>query len=172
MVHLDDFKNRYSTPGEHRLRFGLTLGFDTTGSIPIYPASVDDFYIEMYDWYVWGRPGVVPIEANTGEMLNNPERFIQALDERQQWGQFFNKYSRHEKIIFMWSLQARSSKSCLFPLTDGTCGERNDFGTWSAHAFKDFLDLLPQRDPVFAQRQHGLFQFSYVPQHWHSKTCQ
>ena len=168
MTHLAAYKERYSTAGQPKLRFGLTLGFDSVGSISGLPSEVDDFYIEMYDFYVHGIAPAIPVEAHNNGALNNPERFLNILDERV-WGPFLRRYNEHSNIIFMWSLQHKESNKCIYPLPDSTCGERVDMGSWRADAFNNFLDKVAQRHPVFGQRRHGLFQFSYVPHAW--QTC-
>ena len=64
MAHLGQYKDGYSTPGSPRLRFGLTLGYDSVGSINGTSDQVDDFYVEMYDSYVHGIYPAVPVEAH------------------------------------------------------------------------------------------------------------
>ena len=168
MEHLGDFKDRYSTPGAARLRFGLTLGFDSVGSIHGTSPEVDDFYIEMYDFYIEGISPAVVVEAHDNGALNNPDRFLAILDEKV-WPRHLHRYNTHENIVFMWSLQDRQSTDCNYPLPDETCGERVDMGSWRVEAFNEFLDILSAKHPVFTKRDHGLFQFNYVPTSW--QTC-
>lgn len=168
MAHLGQYKDRYSTPGSPRLRFGLTLGYDSVGSIHGTTDQVDDFYVEMYDFYVDGIYPAVPVEAHQNGALNNPEKFSRILDERV-WSPYMRQYQRYPNIIFMWSLQHRESNKCNYPLPDNTCGERVDMGSWRPDAFNEFLDEISSKHPVFSQRRHGLFQFNYVPNSW--QTC-
>lgn len=167
---LDGIKARYSTPGGPRLKFGLAIGFDSAGSISSFSEEIDNFYLEMYDWYEHGRTPVRKVFAEKYDAVNNPTRFVDVLEEHQQLGRHYHRYREHDKIVFMWSLQNSRSNQCLFPLNDNTCGERTDFGSWTGPHFRQFLSELSSREPVFAQRQHALFQFSYVPLTWHSRS--
>jgi len=161
LVHLRSLKERYGG------RFGMTLGFDCAGSIPALNRDIDDIYLEMYDFYQYGSRAVVPVEP--GSFKNDPEGFANELDRRQRWEMFFSHYRSHAKVIFMWSLQTRTSNKCMHPMNDDTCGERDDFGTWSPHSFRDFLATISSREHVFNQRQHALFQYSVVPHSWHPR---
>jgi hypothetical protein len=167
---LDVMKERYSTRGGPRLKFGLAIGFDTAGSIPSFSDEIDNFYLEMYDWYEQGRKPVRKIIAEEHDAVNKPSMFVDLLERLQQLGRHYHRYREHDRIVFMWSLQNRGSNQCMFPLNDNTCGERNDFGSWTGHHFRQFLSELSSRESVFAQRQHALFQFSYVPLTWHPRS--
>jgi hypothetical protein len=163
--NLATYKAKYSSPGSPQLRFGWAIGFDSVGSIDGTSPHVDDFYVEMYDFYVNGIAPAVPVEAHTNGALNNPDTFLKILEEKV-WAPHIPKYNRYPNIVFMWSLQHRQSSACNFPLSDGTCGERVDMGSWSVSAFNKFLDKLDEKHPVFRQRLHGLFQFNFVPLSW------
>jgi hypothetical protein len=171
LVHLRTLKDRYTGGGAPRLRFGMTLGFDCAGSIPSLNKDIDDIYLEMYDFYQYDSKHVVPVEP--GSFRNDPHGFSNELDRKQRWSLHFDRYRKHEKVIFMWSLQSRSSNKCMHPMNDNTCGERDDFGTWTPRAFRDFLSHISSRESVFKERQHALFQYSVVPHSWHPHhgTC-
>ena len=168
---LANYKNRYSTPGGPRLRFGWAIGFDSVGSLEATSPEVDDVYLEMYDFYVNGISPAVAVEAHELGALNDPETFINILDEKV-WSPHVHKYTHYPNIVFMWSLQNRESKACNYPLLNGTCGERVDMGSWSVSAFNKFLDKLDLRHPVFSKRKHGLFQFNYLPHSWQQCPAQ
>ena len=163
--NLPTYKVKYSSPGSPQLRFGWAIGFDSVGSIDGTSPHVDEFYVEMYDFYVNGIAPAVPVEAHTNGALNNPDTFLKILEEKV-WAPHIPKYNRYPNIVFMWSLQHRQSSACNFPLSDGTCGERVDMGSWSVSAFNKFLDKLDEKHPVFRHRLHGLFQFNFVPLSW------
>lgn len=168
--HLQEFKSRYSSPGQPELKFGLAVGFDSVGSVSSFPPAVDDVYVEMYDFYVQGSTDpVIRVEADQNGALNNPDRFIDILDQTV-WYQYLRQYGRYSNLIFMWSLQNRKTSACLYSLPDRTCGERVDMGAWTPNAFFQFIDRVKERHPVFSQRQHGLFQFNFTPIEWHA--CQ
>ena len=169
MSTLHRLKDRYSVAGGPRLKFGLAIGFDGAGSIPSFTREIDNFYLEMYDWYEYGRHEVEPVFAERFGVVNRPDRFADILEARQQLHRHYERYREHDKIVFMWSLQNHGSNRCLYPLNDGTCGERNDFGSWNGHHFREFLSVLASRESAFAQRQHAMFQFSFVPHSWHPR---
>ena len=170
LEHLARHKRTYTIPGAPRLKFGLGIGFDTTGSIPSFSDEIDNFYVEMYDWYVPGHRPVRHITAERHNAVNNPARFVEILETLQDLGSHYHRYRSHDRIVFMWSLQNSDHRHCLYPLNDGTCGERQDFGSWTHGNFREFLSILASREPVFARRQHALFQFSYVPHSWHPRS--
>ena len=166
------FKQKYSGSAKKRLTFGMAIGYDQAGSIPALNADgeLDDVYLEMYDFYVEGVVPAKTVHAHKGGALNNPERFLQILDE-EVWYRHVDKYHHHSNIIFMWSVQNDASTHCVFPSNEITCGTKGDFGSWKMPAFTRFLETIAKRHKVFANRQHGLFQFSFVPKNWMSGTC-
>lgn len=170
LEHLGGLKTRYSVPGAPRLKFGLAIGFDSTGSIPSFSDEIDNFYVEMYDWYIPGHRSVRPIVAERYDAVNNPRKFVDVLETVQDLVSHYHRYRQHDRIVFMWSLQNSGHRHCMYPLNDGTCGERQDFGSWTPGHFREFLSVLASREAVFAQRQHALFQFSYVPLSWHPRS--
>ena len=168
MVHLASYKRRYSSHGQPSLRFGIAIGYDSAGKIKSYGPEVDEVFLEMYDWYVEGTKPPIPVEAHNSA-LNNPAEFLAMLD-KDVWKSHIPSYSRYPSIIFLWSLQNRISNDCLYPDRNTSCGERVDFGSWTPTAFHSFLDMVKEKYPVFGgDRQHGLFQFSYMPNSW--ATC-
>lgn len=164
MLHI--YKAKYSSPGHAKLRFGWAIGFDSVGSIDGTSPLVDDFYVEMYDFYINGIVPPVVVEAHS----HDPDSFLRILDDKV-WTPHIPKYTLYPNIVFVWSLQHRASSDCNFPLPDGTCGERVDFGSWSVSDFNQFLDKLDNKHPVFAQRLHGLFQFNYLPLSWQQQCA-
>jgi hypothetical protein len=169
MIHLASYKRRYSTPGQPSLRFGIALGYESAGRIKSYGPEVNEVFLEMYDWYVEGSKPAIPVESHN-RALNNPTEFLAMLD-KNVWKTYIPFYSRYPNIIFLWSLQNRLSNDCLYPdIGSKSCGDRVDFGSWAPKAFHSFLDMLIEKYPIFGgQRQHGLFQFSYMPNSW--ATC-
>ena len=163
---LASYKHRYSLPGQAELRFGIAIGFDMVGSISSLSPAVDDVFVEMYDFYVEGSQPAVIVEAHRNGALNNPARFLEILDH-YVWSRYMRFYERYSSMItFMWSLQNKASPRCEYPLNDGTCGEKVDMGSWTAESFFNFLDMLKQRYPVFADTAHGIFQFNFLPREW------
>ena len=143
--------------------FGMAIGYDSTGLMNTYP-FVDDFYLEMYDFYVNNAPQLTLVQADAPGSENQPVQFLSVLT-KDVLGPYVSKYS-NPKAHFMWSIQDKSASDCLYPLGVG-CGSSNDFGAgWTAPAFSRFLTELEAKYPVFAGRSHGLFQFSFVPTSW------
>lgn len=175
---LPDMKTRYASGGIRQLRFGLSISY-TMGGYSSDP-YVDDYYVEMYDFYVHDSYPPVDVRADAPALLNNPRAFMDKLD-RDVWYPHLIKYS-DPRISFMWSSQNGDSKDCIYPLASGFCGpikydifqketDRTvDFGSWTSIKFNEFLRMLPERHPVFHGRSHGLFQFSLIPNSWFN-TC-
>ena len=161
---IPELRDKYSTAGYEPLRFGTTVGFDGTGSILQMPAYVDDVYVEMYDFYLHGVSAVHPIPANLPGILDNPDGYIDLLDS-EVWETHLDDFASSSKINFMWSLQ-HTGNDCLFPLDTGHCGERNDLGSWTPEAAREFLTLVRERHSVFGERPNGFFQFSFMPPSW------
>ncbi len=139
--------------------FGVAIGFDTVGSVAQYMAT-DEFYLEMYDFYVVSAPKLTLVQTSPSD---SPNGFLANLDKQTLAG-FASKYS-DPRFQFMWSVQAKSSSNCIYPLGSG-CGTSDDFGHFSAQDFGTFLDLAQARYPLMAGRSHGIFQFSFVPPSW------
>ena len=165
------FRGELGNLGEYRrvygegIRFGTTLGFDSVGSISSYlkKFQIDEFYLEMYDFYRHGIKTVSTVQP--GHFPNQPHQLLAALDQ-SVWARYTKLYNQHaDRIVFMWSLQNKNSSACHFPLPDGTCGERADFGAWDQSAFLNFLKLVEDKRPYMAGR-HGMFQFNYLPTGW------
>ena len=161
------YRSRYTIAGQAPLRFGLAIGYDHPGSMHSISTHIDDFYLEMYDFYHDRIVPVVNVEASTPGLLNNPKALLAKLDSHV-WGPYLSRYDSH-KAHFMWSLQIRSGAACIMPSSEGTCGQMNDFGGWDVKAAKQFFALIAEKYPAFAKRPMGFFQFSYTPKRW--ATC-
>lgn len=168
-LHL--YKHRYAPRGYHHIRFGMAISFEATSQInKKYPSSIDEFYLEMYDWYVPGSPrhALEYIENHNNGALDNPARFLHRLEHEQGLIDHIARYEKHHNVIFTWSVQNKNHHpNCLYPMPSGSCGPRNNFGAWrDPEHYKEFLRLLSNKYPVFAQREHGMYHFSYIPKTW------
>jgi hypothetical protein len=155
LPNLSKWKNLYSIGS-----FGVAIGYDATGQVASYPGA-DEFYIELYDFYVNNAPSLTLVQVNAAN--GTPSQFVNDLVQKVL-DPFVSKYS-DGRFKFMWSVQAKSSQSCAFPLGAG-CGSSDDFGLFSAPAFNQFLQLIQTQYPVFAGRSHGIFQFNFIPPSW------
>lgn len=151
---LPTYKSTYNVPN-----FGVAIGFDTIGSVSQYLAT-DEFYLEMYDFYVVSAPTLTLVQTTRAD---TPSGYLSSLDTKTL-NYFESKYG-DPRFQFMWSVQAKSSAACLYPLSFG-CGSSDDFGLFSAQDFGTFLDLAQSKYPLMAGRNHGIFQFSFVPKTW------
>lgn len=149
-----DYKSKYSIP-----RFGVAIGFDTVSSISQYP-STDEFYLEMYDFYVTSSPTLSLIQNSPNQ---TPADFLATLDQNTL-SSIVSKYT-DPRFQFMWSVQARSGSACFYPL-GSACGTKDDFGVFSAADFGTFLDLAMAKYPQLSGKNHGIFQFSFLPKSW------
>ena len=156
-------QSKYSSPGKPLLKFGTTTGFDCKGVINSLPSYMDEIYVEMYDFYIYGVSPAVLIESTSPGVLNNPSTYL-AILESEVWSNYVDSYAS-SRVQLMWSLQHRGS-DCLFPLGSYGCGENNDLGSWDAKSASDFFNLIASKYSVFADREKGFFQFSFMPQSW------
>ena len=140
--------------------FGVAIGYDATGSAASYPMA-DAFYLEMYDFYVNNAPTLTLVQVNAND---NPPTFVDKL-VKNVLGPYVSKYG-DARFHFMWSVQAKSSANCIYPLSGRSCGSSDDFGLFSAPEFNQFLQQVQQKYPVLAGRDHGIFQFNFLPPSW------
>lgn len=150
------YKRTYGIP-----TFAVGIGFDALRHREYYP-SADEFYMEMYDFYDVHHEGLPAKRVETSHK-DKPHSFLEVL-HRKSLHPFVRSYD-DPRMHFMWSVQARSKRDCIYPL-EGTCGLSDDFGWFSAGDFNTFMGLVQERYPVFSGRSHGIFQFNYVPPSW------
>jgi hypothetical protein len=157
LVEFPNVPKYKSTYGVARL--GVAIGFDQPGAASKY-AQADDFYLEMYDFYVVDAPKLTLVQTVASDSAAS---FLDKLDQEVLYP-FVDKYS-DPRLHFMWSVQAKSRSDCLYPLGSG-CGSSDDFGILSAVDFNLFLRIVQVKYPVLAGRSHGIFQFSFIPTSW------
>ncbi len=139
--------------------FGMAIGYDATGSAAAYP-QVDQFYLEMYDFYVNNAPSLTLVQVSKTSTVSS---FIDTLT-KDVLAPYVSKYT-DPRLVFMWSVQAKSGTNCIYPLAN-SCGLKDDFGLFSAPDFNSFLRSIAAKYPVFQGREHGIFQFSFLPPGW------
>jgi len=151
------------------LEFTLTVGFDELGLMKNLASFVDAFFLQAYDFYT---RNVAQLARSQDPLVNT---FLNERDSGSSFAQFVlnsvmtpKTISTYEalgnKILLMWSVQAFSNHDCLVPLSDGSCGLNDEFGTWSRDGFFDFLRSIRQLIPSVSD--HGLFQFNFIPNSW------
>lgn len=155
LANLASYKSIYSIG-----TFGVAIGYDATGQVASYPGA-DEIYMELYDFYVNNAPSLTLVQVDASN--DTPSQFVETL-VKNVFEPYVSKYT-DSKMKFMWSVQAKSQQSCLYPLGSG-CGSSDDFGLFTAPAFNQFMQLIIAQYPVFAGRSHGIFQFSFVPVSW------
>ena len=173
------FKRAYSAgaPGG-MLTFGTSVGYDMHTSVFENPDldNVDEFYMQMYDWYVPHPPGTpkgVParrIDGGDPEYVNDPVELFSALMRR---GNFKPEMYASPKFQFMWSVQAAKASNCRYPLLASEhwpftqCGNSNQFGTWRPDKFHAFLNLVKGASAELGDdRSHGIYEFNFMPKSW------
>jgi hypothetical protein len=159
---ISSYRYQYSTPGQPRLRFGAAMGFDQPRRAASISSNIDDVYLEMYDFYVQGSKPAVLFEQ--GKLKNDIEATLQRLDD-DVWYRYMRYYD-HGNLHFMWSLQAKSSSSCLYPIAGRKCGTKDDLGVWDAPKAAEFIDTVKARYPNMNNKLHGFYEFSYLPESW------
>ncbi len=154
-------KVKYNVP-----TFAYTTGFTQVGAMSTYGAYADEFYFEMYDFYVENASSLQLVQ-NTD--VSSPAEFIDLLNQKV-WSRYLTKY-KDPRVSFMWSLQNSAAPSCLYPITRTSCGSKKDFGTQSFDYFIEFVARLNTMYPdSFGKNPHGLFQFSFTPTSWYQPS--
>jgi hypothetical protein len=154
-----------SVPGwkaAYGMTFGLAIGYDMTGSFLLYDKYVDQYYMEMYDFY--NPSNGATFDYASSSLLNNPTAFVSLLMNTILPSIILNKYN--SKCVFMWSNQQNNPAGCLYNLGGLNCGVNNDFGIWSPSAVNQFLAQVKLAHPIFASQPHAFFQFSFTPPSW------
>jgi hypothetical protein len=149
------------------LTFGYATGYPQVGVLGSYDSFVDDFFFELYDFWV---RGIYPAKLvqNSDVAKDDVSGFITKLNGNV-WNQYL-RYYEHPKARFMWSVQNIASNDCLYPDGPKRCGIKQDFGAWSINGFLSFVSTIRSMYPTkFGNKQHGIFQFSFVPNSWISK---
>jgi len=143
--------------------FAYATGYPQVGDMIKYGAYVDEFYLEMYDFYV-ENSAALKLVQNTD--TKSAGEFVAKLNS-QVWGSAINKYD-DPRIQFMWSLQNSASSACIYPL-NGLCGTKEDFGTQSLDYFMSFIAEMKSLYPSkFGNKPHGMYQFNFMPTSWFS----
>ena len=148
------YKEMYGIP-----ILGVALGFDAVSHSHKFPFA-NEFYLEMYDFYKVDATDIELVETEPGE---GPETFLTRLKRLSLVPSIARTY-RDPRLHFMWSVQSRTN-NCIYPL-EGVCGQKNDFGIFSAPEFNTFLGMVQEQIPILSERSHGIFQFCFVPPSW------
>jgi hypothetical protein len=156
---VNDYKARYGG-----LTFGYSTGYPQVGVLGTHSNFTDDFYFQLYDFYV---RGIYPAKLvqNTDVARDDVTGFISILNSTVWYQQL--PYYEHPKARFMWSVQHSESGDCLYPASPTNCGAKRDFGAWSINGFMSFVETLKVLFPTkFGNKAHGIFQFSFTPNSW------
>jgi hypothetical protein len=151
---------------------GVSIGFDEIVKLKRLAPFVDDFYMQMYDFYTREVRHVTSNYTTSPFVLyrDNPVELANWLKaEVLADPDLFAIYRRYRKQIYvMWSTQNRGSSDCIYPLR-GTCGSHYEFGLFSAKSFNQFIRLITT-DPQFllfhGVQGHGLFEFDLIRNDW------
>jgi hypothetical protein len=162
LPNISFYKEVYSTPGQPVLRFGTAMGYDQPRRAASISSNIDDVYLEMYDFYEHGSKPTILFEQ--GKVKNDIETTLAKMDDAV-WQRFLRLYDQGN-LHFMWSLQARSSKECLYPIAGKKCGTKDDLGVWDAPKAAEFINTVKARYPQMRNKLHGFFEFSYMPTSW------
>ncbi len=153
--------------------FEVTIGFDDVRWVYKYHAHVDQYYLQMYDFYAPYVKDMCRTREYSPFLVHRDqpeamyewirEQVIQRLEDVRD---LFS--SRHVgKLYLMWSTQNADSWSCMYPVVNNRCGHSFDFGTWTGKAFSRFLAIVSGKDSVFAKfAGHGIYEFLFIPQSW------
>ena len=146
------------------LTFGYSTGYTQVGVLGTHDSFVDDFYFQLYDFYV---RGIYPAKLvmNTNVTTGDIAGYISLLNTTTWFQQL--PYYEHPKARFMWSTQHSGNGDCFYPLGPTNCGAKEDFGAWNISSFISFVNTVRTQFPTkFGNKGHGIFQFSLIPNSW------
>jgi hypothetical protein len=165
LPRIPEFRKIYSPEGQP-LRFGTAVGFDNPLRASSVSKNIDDVYLEMYDSYVEDTKPAELVQQGAGRLTNNITKTLQVLD-RDVWGPYLKHYAALPNVHFMWSLQAKSSSDCRYPIGESRrCGTKDDLGGWEATRVAEFINTVKDRYTGMRNKPRGFFEFSYMPTSW------
>ena len=151
---------------------GVSIGFDEIVKLKQLAPFVDEFYMQMYDFYTRETQHITSNISTSPfvEYPDNPMVIAEWLKtEVLTDPDLFAIYRRYRKNInIMWSTQNKGSSECIYPLR-GTCGSHYEFGLFNPNAFNRFMQIVtsPREFPLFqGVTGHGLFQFDLIRKDW------
>lgn len=144
---------------------GVAAGYPPTAVVNLFDSVMDEIYSEFYDFYY--TPFVdSTLESPFLTFLNDPAALSDFTLATVLEGRSESTTLYGPKTNVMWSLQSLNG-SCVYPLTDGSCGINYEFGAgWSAAAVNQFLQDISKKSPNLGSLPQGFFQFSFVPISW------
>ncbi len=153
---------------------GISVGFDDVNWIYRYHAIVDEYYMQMYDYYAKDGGAPICLSAQTSPFVlhqDKPDAVYDWITEyvTKSLGSVGDLYASRftSKMFLMWSSQNVGSDQCLYPL-NGLCGHSYDFGTWTAESFNSFLSQVTGPESVFANfGGHGIYEFAFLQRDWY-----
>ena len=160
--HVDRIPELKATFGPD-LTFGTVLRFDCTACIRrVEFEHVDEFYMQMFGWYIEDTTPVVQLNVGDAEYANDEAKLLATL---QSWGMLKPKDFASTKFHFMWSVQSADKYICRYPPSGTTSA--NQFGTWAPARFHAFINLLKANHLEFAYpKSHGIYEFAFIPNTW------
>jgi hypothetical protein len=150
---------------QYGLLTGIATGYPPTAVVNVFNNVMDQFYSEFYDYYY--TPFVdSSLSSPFLIYLNDPSALSQFTLSTVLGGKSEDAALYGPKTNVMWSLQSING-SCVYPLTDGTCGINFEFGAgWTAAAVNQYLQNITATSPNLGSLPQGFFQFSFIPISW------
>ena len=146
--------------------FEVTTGFDVLSKIA--EPAFDKVYGQFYDFYA-PQAFAAQSASESPFVLKKDDAAAMAdyvMNEAIP-GNILRRYEGYkDKLLVMWSNQ-NIGGTCIYGDGSGRCGINYEFGLWSPSAFNHFLKEMKSRG-VFGSMNHGIFQFSFMPQSWSS----
>ena len=175
----EDFPWDWVTVNETKWRYkeqipslGVSIGFDEYAKLKLLSPFVDIFYLQMYDFYTQSVRHITKELATSPFSANrdNPRAIAEWIrDEVLTDPDMFAVYRKYRKRIYiMWSVQAKGSSDCIYPLK-GTCGSHYECGLFSPASFNHFMNLVtndPRLTLFPGVMGHGIFQFNLLRTDW------
>ena len=144
---------------------GVTTGYPPTSVVNLFDSVMDHFYVEFYDYYY--SPFIDSTSSSPFLLyLNNPSALARFTLSTVLENTSENTSLYGPKTNVMWSVQSING-TCIYPLSDGTCGANYEFGTgWTAEAVNQYLQEISAQSHNLGSLPQGFFQFSFIPISW------
>ena len=153
-----------------KVKLGTSVGYDDASKIKNFDPFVDYFHLQVYDFfYPYAGADKSPTDSIFEVYKDDPSGFLSTVLANVLTPTVLKAYAgRESKIKLMWSTQTLSTRNCLYPLRDGSCGVNYEFA-WNPAKFNQLVQIMlvsPQLGPF----EHGIYTYNFMRQDWLVKS--
>ena len=117
--------------------FGIVATWSHVRDITTIEKSVDHIYLRMTRF---GGQTEQLESSPFAQNANQPEAIIDWI--KTQIGPDPNVASMNSKSKLHLAWSVAGNENCMYPNTNGQCGNNFEFGTWNVESFNQFFDVL------------------------------